>query len=691
MSDQSLRRREMLRLTAAVGAASLLAACLPTTSSPTGGPTAVTAAPRRIGRFELGTLEGAEIITDPSQFPKSFKEAPELAALVQQGKLPKVEERVGQDPLIVKPAHGIGKYGGTMRKANLGGGTGDLTGHRFLTGPGSWVYVDPQWKKIVPNIARGWEMSADGKVLTIQMRRGMKWSDGAPFTADDVLFWYEDIYGNKQLFPGSSPDLTIGGKPVTIRKVDQYSFQFVSPQPNFLLLDRLSSPLGDLGGPGIRGQLGRGGYAPKHYLSKFHPKYIGQAEADRLATDGKFNGWVDHFQVKSTWRTNTELPVLFPWRTTVPANNPAEWVMERNPYSVWVDTDGNQLPYIGTVQHTVAQSLEFVALRATAGEYDFQDQLLDVGKLPVLIDNQQRGGYKTSLDPDQAGIGLMLNLAYEEDMELGDLIRMVDFRRALSLGIDRAQINEAIFLGTGTVGSIAPPDDNKYFPGNEWRTKWSTLDVAQANQLLDKIGLTQKDSEGFRLRKDGKRVRVPFLVVAGRITDFAAVGEMIKQHWSKIGIELLIENVTSALAQQRIQANSAVMIGNTVGSDEVFLFSSTLIPQAGGFAQVIGVPFAQWIQSGGKQGREPIQAVKQVADLLERGKTAAEKDRIDLGKEVFRQHIDQVLTIGIVTSSLVFGGVRIAKTNLGNVPGRVINSNTLLSVVNSMPQTFYFR
>ena len=683
-----ITRRELLKLSAAAGSTSLLIACLPQQTAP------ASETPQTAGRYQLGKLEGPEVITDPARFPKSFKEAPELAALVQQGKLPKVEDRIGQDPLVLKPLQGVGKYGGTMRKAVVGGATGDITGHRFLTGPGSFFYVDPQWKTVVPNIARGYEQSPDFKVLTIQLRRGMKWSDGQPFTADDVLFWYEDIYLNKQLFAGTSADLTIAGKDVKIEKVDQYTFRFVSPEPNPLLLQRLTSPISDLGGPGIRGDSGRGGYAPKHYLSQFHPKYAsgGQAAVDKAAADAKFQGWVAFFQARNTWRLNVDLPVLFPWKTTVPANNPNQWVMERNPYSIWVDSDGNQLPYIGTVQHTPAENLEVVALRAAAGEYDFVDQLLDVGKLPVLIDGQQRGGYKVYLDPDQAGIGIMLNLAYEEDPVIGELFRNVDFRRALSLAIDRGQVNEAIFLGTGTAGSIAPPEENKYFPGKEWRTKWATLDVKQANDLLDKVGLTQKDPEGYRLRKDGKgRVRLSLLVVPGRIADFAAVGEMLKQHWSKIGIELAIDSVASNLAQQRIPANTAQLTGNSVGTDEVFLFPATIIPQLGGFAQIMGVPFAQWIQSGGKQGKEPFPELKQLADLVEKGKTQAEKDRVETGKEAFRQHIDNVFTLGIVTSSLVSGGVRLAKTTMANVPARVINSNTLLSVVNASPQTFYYK
>jgi peptide/nickel transport system substrate-binding protein len=240
---------------AGVGAI-LLTACSPDERGTT---PATTQAPEAAGRFPLGKLEGGEIINDPAKSPKTFKEAPELAALVQQGKLPPVAERIGHDPIVIRPVHGIGKYGGTLRKAFIG--VSDSTAFRFAAGPDSLLYWDWTGKKVIPNIARSFEMSADGKVLTIQLRRGMRWSDGAPFTADDIMFWYEDVYLNKQLVISASPAMQINGKDVVIQKVDQYGVRFVSPDPNYLLPERLAS-FGDLGGMSNRGSSLLGGIAP---------------------------------------------------------------------------------------------------------------------------------------------------------------------------------------------------------------------------------------------------------------------------------------------------------------------------------------------------------------------------------------------------------------------------------------------
>jgi peptide/nickel transport system substrate-binding protein len=147
----------------------------------------------------VGKLEGAEVVTDPARYPKTFKEAPQLAGLVKAGKLPPVQERIGQDPLVIKPLREIGKYGGTWRR----GFTGPFdtsNGHRAAQND-KLLYWDYTGTKIVPNIARGWEVSPDGKVTTLHLRRGMRWSDGVPFTADDFVFWFEDVYSNKEVVP----------------------------------------------------------------------------------------------------------------------------------------------------------------------------------------------------------------------------------------------------------------------------------------------------------------------------------------------------------------------------------------------------------------------------------------------------------------------------------------------------------
>ncbi len=693
MAKHTIRRRELLKLTAAAGGAALLAACAPEVAKPSASAAAsASAAPSgrtAAGKFPLGKLEGPVIVTDAAKFPKTLKEAPELAALVQQGKLPPVAQRIGQDPLVVQPLT-IGKYGGTMHKVVFGAGVNDLSVARFMTGGAPLLLWDYEWKTIKPNIARSFTVSPDNTSITVQLRRGMKWSDGEPFTADDIIFWKDDILDNEEIHPGLSADITIAGKQITIEKIDDTTVKFVAAQAFPQLIEIMASPITDLGAT-FRQNLGRGGpFAPKHYLQKFHAKYIGKEAADKLAADNKQNGWAANIKFLSQYPVNPALPVIFPWVTKTPTTDPTSFVIERNPYSIWVDTDGNQLPYIGTVQHVAVQSSDVIALKASSGDLDFMELQFTVAQLPVLVGNQDKGAYKVYLDPQQSGVGIALNLAYNEDPVIGELLRTIDFRRALSMALDRNQINETFFLGTGIPSAAVPNPENKYYPGDDYKTKWATLDLAQANSLLDKAGLTQKDSAGYRLRKDGKRLTLAFMAV-DRLVDQAQLGEIIKQSWAKVGVDLTVEVVASALAQQRIPANQAQMTINNVGTEEPWLSPGFQTPIGGGFSAIMGPPYAQWINSGGKQGVEPFKEMKDAIDLFNKGRTVATADeRVQIGKDLTKLAVDNVFSIGIVSADLT-AGIRIAKNTMGNIPARFLNANVLLSPVTAMPQTYYFK
>ena len=694
MAKRGLTRRNVLKMSGAAAGVAVLAACTPETPTTASGAPTVSgsAAPSgrtSAGKFPLGKLEGPVIVTDASKFPKTLKEAPELAALVQQGKLPKVADRIGQDPLVIQPLT-IGKYGGTMHKAIFGAAANDLSVARFMTGGAPLLLWDYQWQTLKPNIARAFTVSSDNTSITVQLRRGMKWSDGQPFTADDIIFWKEDILDNQDIHPGLSADITIAGKEVTIEKIDDTTVKFTASQAFPQLVEIMGSPITDLGAT-FRQNLGRGGpYAPKHYLMKFHAKYIGKDAADKLAADNKQNGWAANIKYLSTYQLNVDLPVIFPWVTKVPSSDPTSFVIERNPYSIWVDTDGNQLPYIGTVQHVQVQSSDVIALKATSGELDFMELQFTPAQLPVLIQNQDKGNYKTYLDPQQSGIGIAINLGYKDDPVLGTLFRTVDFRRALSLALDRNALNETFFVGAGIPSAAVPGPENKYYPGDDYKTKWATLDLAQANSLLDKIGLDKKDSAGFRLRSDGKRLTLTFMAV-DRLIDQAQCAEQIKQSWAKIGVDTTVETVASALAQQRIPANQAQMTINNVGTEEPWLSPGFQTPIGGGFSAIMGPTYAQWINSGGKQGDEPFKEMKDAIALFDKGRTVATADeRIQVGKDLTKLAVDNVFAIGIVSADLT-AGIRIAKNTMGNIPARFLNANVLLSPVTAMAQTYYFK
>ena len=644
------------------------------------------------GTSLIGKLEGPEVVTDPAQFPKSFKEAPQLAELVKAGKLPPVAERIGQDPLVLKPVHSIGKYGGTWRRGFTG--PADFwNGYRCCSGPDTLLFWDYTGDKPVPNIAKGWELQDNGRTLILHLRRGMKWSDGHPFTADDFLFWYEDMYSNKELVPLPSSLMMIDGKPGELSKVDAYTVMFKFPEPYYMLPDVLAGST-SLGGQAHQGLYGMGGYAPAHYLKPFHPKYVSKDELDKVVKESKFDNWVRLFLFKNDWALNPELPVLSPWKTVTPINTPT-WTLERNPYSIWVDTQGNQLPYIDRVVLTLAENLEVLNLRAIAGEYDLQERHVDLGKVPVILENQQRGGYKLSLDPGDYGGDMIikLNLSYEADPELAKWFNTADFRRALALGIDREQINETFWLGTGTPSSVVPADHNKYNPGPEYRTLWATHDPKKANEMLDKIGLDKKDAEGYRLRSDGKgRLRLEITTLGGQFLQFTQIAEMIREHWKRIGIDLNVQEVERSLAIRRAAANEQQLSAwNNDGSEHLFTFPGHVFPYDPNSLASSGILYTQWFQSAGTQGKEPPPRLRELMEKWRRAFGVPEEERIKLGKEVWKIAAEEVYVIGVIGMGAASMGVRLAKVNLGNVPSRQYNSPDGKTPGISRPVTFYWK
>ncbi|HVX29595.1 MAG TPA: ABC transporter substrate-binding protein [Nitrolancea sp.] len=642
-----------------------------------------------LGASLIGEIEGPEIITDESKWPKSFNEAPQLADLVKQGKLPPVAERIGQDPIVVKPLHEIGKYGGTWHRGFTGPGDG-WNGFR-AAGMDTIIGWAPNGKDHVPNIAKAWEMSDDGTTLTLTLRRGMKWSDGEPFTADDFVFWYEDMFSNDDFMPVKTNDMKIGGQVGSVEKVDDTTVKFVFPSAYFLLVDVIAGANG-LGGQAVQGLAGNGGYAPAHYLKQFHPKYADEAKLKDEISKAGVNDWPTLLKQKNNWTLNPDLPVLTPWKTSKPINT-SNWVLERNPYSVWVDTEGNQLPYIDTISMTLVESLEVENLSAIAGQYDFQARGIDLGKLPVILENREKSDYTVHLDLGDYGsdICFYVNQSYEDDAEVGKWLGTADFRRALSLGIQRDQINETFFLGTGTGGSAVPSDSNKYNPGPEYRTRWATYDPDQANQLLDKLGLTKKNGDGFRLRSDGSGpLSVEVMTNSGQFLPFTQMAEMIAEHWKAIGIKLTIKEVERSLGDQMVEANQVQLFAwSNDGSENLFLSPKGIIPRGSGDS--MGPLYGQWYSTGGKQGKEPPEDLKAAMEKFDKALVAPDEERIKMGKELWANSADQVYLIGIVGLSAASMGIRIVKNNVGNVPARQYNSPIVKNPCISIPPTFYFK
>jgi peptide/nickel transport system substrate-binding protein len=639
----------------------------------------------------VGRIEGATIAGHAR--PAQLKEAPQLAQLVREGKLPPVEQRVPEEPLVLRPVRAVGRYGGTWRRGFTG--PGDVENGNRINASDKLLFWDAEGTTIVPSAARAVEMSEDGKVFTIRLRRGMKWSDGAPFTADDFVFWFEDLYGDRNIVPTPIADMAVNGKPGRLVKVDATTVQFVFDDPYYLFMDMLAGDTLIGGGQSVRQSQGFtfGAYSPGHYLRQFLPKYVGEEAANRRARERGFDNWVRFIHVMKDWSLNPELPTIGPWRTVRPVNTPT-WVLERNPFYWAVDHEGNQLPYIDQVVMTLAEDLEVLNLRAMSGQYDVQERHIDIGKLPVIIQNQSRGNYRVHLDLAFNGSDttLQINQSFRADPEIAKWLTNADFRRALSLGIDRNQLNETFWLGLGTPGSTVPAESSPYNPGPEWRNRWSTHDPAQANRLLDGIGLTRKDGEGFRLRTDnGQRLVIQIQAVKAFLP-WPQQCEMIAQQWRRIGIFADVREYERNLAMTRSRNNEHhIFVWTNGGTELLYLFPRHAIPVDPTEA-FMGPEFAQWYASNGAQGREPTDPnIRRIFELYRSAGSQREQERFRIAQEIWKILVDQQYGIGTVGQSPALMGVRLVSNRVENTPSRACIAQHCRTPGGSHPETWFYR
>ncbi len=644
----------------------------------------------QFGAALIGELEGPRIVTNSSEFPTSFNEAPQFAELVAAGKLPPVAERIGSDPLVIEPVHEIGEYGGIWRRG-FSGPADKWNGYRCCTGTDHVLYWDYTGSTPVPNIAKSWEASEDGKSFTIRLRDGMKWSDGASFSADDFVFWFESMYGNEELVPTNTSYFSTSSGKGNLKKIDNLTIEINFPDPYFLFIDVLAGAT-HLGGHAYQGPNARGMFAPAHYMKQFHPDHAGQGAVDVIVADEGYDNWVNLFKAKNDWALNPELPVVTPWKTTAPITE-STWVLERNPYSIWVDTEGNQLPYIDKVVLTVFENLEVHNLRAVAGEYDMQARHVDIQKVPVFLENEEKGKYKLYLDPGDYGSDMQvkINKSFVDDPEIGELLRNVDFRRALSMGVDREEISETFFLGIAPPRSVAPVASNECYPGKEYETKWHNFDQAAANALLDGLGYAEKDGNGIRLRKDGNgSLTIVITTLGGQFVQYTQIMEAIAEQWADIGIKLDVREVERSLAGEIYRANQHQLAAwNNDGSEHMFTFPGHIFPFSAGSSG--GTEFGVWFQTNGEQGTEPPEYLKTIMSNWRRAFSVPRDERILLCKEIWQLAVENVNNIGIVGPGPASMGVRIAKTDLGNIPSRMYNSPDGKTPGISRPVTFYWK
>jgi peptide/nickel transport system substrate-binding protein len=339
-----------------------------------------------------------------------YQEAPQLRELAEADQLPPVHERLPSNPMVVEPVERVGEYGGTWRTALLGGEDGAWMVRTL--GYENLVRWTPEWDGIIPNIAESYEINDESTEFTFYLREGMRWSDGQPFSADDIMFWYEDVFLNEELTPEKPAWLVIGDQPVVVEKVDDYAVKFVFAEPNGLFLQGLAD---------VRGV--RPTAHPRHYFEQFHRDYHSE-NLEQLVREAGVTDWLALFTLKGggsgadiRW-WNSELPTLNGWVTTVGIGESTNrMVAERNPYYWKVDSQGNQLPYIDRIRVALVEDVEIYNLMAVAGELDFVVSRTTLENYPLYRESADRGGYRVLLWPVMRPVDLTIMVNQRNSMK----------------------------------------------------------------------------------------------------------------------------------------------------------------------------------------------------------------------------------------------------------------------------------
>lgn len=579
-----------------------------------------------------------------------YQEAPILKKKVAQGELPPVEKRLPAEPVVIEPNDEIGKYGGTM-----------VTG--FYPNVEHILMLNKSGTETIPNIAKDWKFNEDGTEFTLYLREGLRWSDGVESTAEDFMFWYNDVLQNEELTPNIPSYMQVDGNLIQMEKVNDYEVKFIFSKPNFGFINQLNST-------GFNGRLGDF-MLPAHALKKYHIKY--NENANKLAQEKGFDHWWQLFDVYTSFVDQHSIlsdlagiPDFRAW--TLKAETPSGVIYERNPYYFKVDTEGNQLPYIDKVIWHLrdVKDSETRLMAAISGDIDFFAWGTSLKDFPLIKKNEEKGNYRSWAAKELRGSisAYFINQTYEEDPVMGDLLRNLKFRQALSYAIDRDEINEVICLGQGV------PRQATFHPTvagykEEWGKAYAQFDLKKANQLLDEIGLDKRSEAGWRLRPDGEELTLIVPISDDKPTRLA-ISEIIVDHWQEAGIK----------AKLKVMARSNLMTFTKANLHHIFVWGLdsvsgfSVIGKKGGFLNPefwlapYGVVWKQWFSSGGTEGQEPPNIIKEVNNWANSLPYVSPEKQKEYIQKIGDTHMNNLWIIGTVGMT---GKPVIVNKYLGNV------------------------
>nr|WP_067292218.1 ABC transporter substrate-binding protein [Marinobacterium profundum] len=587
-----------------------------------------------------------------------YSQAPSLDARVASGDLPPVEARLPQVPLKMDfAANGqqVGEYGG--RLSMLMGKEKD-TRRMTVYGYARLVRYDEKLN-LVPDIIESVHVDRD-RVFTFHLRPGHRWSDGSPFTSDDFRYWWQDVANNDQLYPVGPPaELMINGKFPEVSFPDAVTVRYAwnDPNPEFLAHLASATPL----------YL----YAPAHYLKQFHIKYTEAYKlAERVLDEGKRDWAALHTSMGRLYRAdNPDLPVLQPWHQTT-ASPSSRYLFERNPFFHRVDPEGKQLPYIDTVIMGITES-KLISAKAATGETDLQAQYLRFNDFTLLKRNEKDYKYRVTLWPIAKGAhqALYPNLNHNDPVWRA-LFRDVRFRRAISMGIDRHEINQVIYFGMAVEGQNTLLERSPLYKP-EYRTSWTQFDIKQANKLLDEIGLTEKDISGTRKLPDGRLLEIIVETFDGT-SEQADVLQLIADKWRQLGIKLHIKPSNLDNVRRRVYAGETLMTISSGLENGIATAANSpheLAPVQQDYYQ--WPKFGQFRETHGVAGLAPdFPEAQQLMSLLDDWyRVDSTEQRRDIWQQMLQINADNLFSIGILAG--VMQPVTI-NSRLHNVPDKGI-------------------
>jgi len=552
----------------------------------------------------------------------TFSQSP----LLDDRNLPPVEKRLPDDPVVVVPLDEIGRYGGTAR----------ITRDEWLTFPNveSPLTISADMRTFLPNLAESWSVSPDGRTIALKLRAGIKWSDGTPLTSDDFLFVFNDLWLNKEYAPVTERNV-IGGKAV---KIDDLTFSYVFETPNPLFVNLLA-------------QYGNFLILAKHYYRNFHPGYMDREVLSARIKEMGYISWMAFIYActRGLIEESVDAPTLDAQRMVYRSPTLARY--ERNPYYFKIDPQGNQLPYIDAVESKDVENKEVITAMATSGQLDFAAYELRTQDIPLLKLGERTGAIRVHIWNRLHSSDVIIEPNYNcKDKRLRALYWDRRFRIALSLAIDRPEMNEIIYFGRGTPRQItAHPTSACFVPA--FAQAYTKYDPVRARALLDEMGLADVNGDGLREYADGTPLTITLEFIDWE-TPKEITLELVANYWREAGVDLRLKVVDGNLQSARAQAGDMQMTvwhADRVTDILLPLYPDWWVPRRAGWDMAMWNDWARWYQTDGRLGEEPPAVMKQLQAWADEIRTTMDQERrIALCKKILASNAENLWSIGTV-------------------------------------------